>query len=180
MLNKQIETIVLYEPKGKEDMLLGGGIQYEGKVKSAVAMPRKELADLFPMEKDNGEEIYITYEVSSWEKRKEILRPSRYAPVRGPRYSNTTLLQYAKTLPELYIKDELEFKLILQLRRRLEELETQLNEKEELQLEIRGMKIFVNEASQIIMRGNEETKVFEKEVLSTNPREIYNWITNQV
>lgn len=99
--------MVLYERKRKEGMLLEGGIRYEGKVKSVVAMPRKGLANLFPLERDNGEEIYIVYEVSSWEKRSEILRPSRFAPVRGSRYSNIALLQYAKTLPELYIKDEL-------------------------------------------------------------------------
>lgn len=176
VLNKQIETIVLYEPKGKEDMLLGGGIRYEGKVKSAVAMPRKELADLFPMEKDNGEEIYITYEVSSWEKRKEILRPSRYAPVRGPRYSNTTLLRYAKTLPELYIRDELEFKLILHLRRCLEEIEVQMNEKERFQIEIKGTKVFIDENSQIIVESKKGVKKFDKEILMAKPREIYRYI----
>ena len=180
VLNKQIETLVLYEPKGKEEMLLGGGVRYEGKVKSAVAMPRKELADLFPMERDNGEEIYIVYEVSNWEKRKEILRPSHFAPVRGPRYSNTALLRYAKTLPELYIRDELEFKLILHLRRCLEEVEAQLNEVGAFQIEVKGVKIFINEISQIIIQSSKETKVFEKEILITKPRAIYKWITSQV
>lgn len=175
-MNKQIETIVLYEPKGKEDLLPGGGIRYEGKVKSAVALPRKALVDVFPMEQANGEEIYIVYEISIWKERKEVLLPSRRAPVRGPRYSNTTLLAYAKTLPELYIKDELEFNLILQLRRSLEDLTTGLGEEEQFEMSVGNIRVVVNEALQSVAIGPNEMKVFEREVLEKRPREIYEWI----
>lgn len=176
VLNKQLETIVLYEPKGKDGLLPGGGIRYEGKVKSAKAVPRKELQDILPMTKDNGDEIYILYEVSSWKERKEILRPSCYAPMRGPRYTNATLLTYAKTLPELYIKDEVEFNLILQLRRSVEDLVAGINEDDQLELSVDKVKVVVNEALQILVVGQEETKVFEREVLEHHPRKIYNGI----
>lgn len=72
-------------------MLLEGSIRYEGKVKLVVTMPREDLANLF-LERDNGKEIYIVYEVSSWEKLKEVLKASCFALVKGLRYSNTTLL----------------------------------------------------------------------------------------
>lgn len=176
VLNKQIETIVLYEPKGKEGLLPGGGIRYEGKVKSATALLRRELKDIFPMTKDNGEEIYILYEISLWKERKEILRPSRHAPMRGPRYTNGTLLKYAKTLPELYIRDEVEFNLILQLRRNVENLIAGLNEDEQLELRVGNVKLVVDEALNILAIGSEETKVFDREALEHHPREIYKWI----
>lgn len=179
VLNKQIETIVLYEPKGKEGLLPDGGIRYEGKVKSAKAVPRKELRNLFPMTKDNEEEIYIVYEVSKWKERKHILRSTRYSPVRKPRYSNTTLLTYAQTLPELYIKDELEFNLILQLRRTLDQLTTGIDEHEKLEMTIGNVKIKVNDALKIIVTTSDETRVFEKELFERRPRVLYDWIKSK-
>ena len=173
-LNKQIENIVLYEPKTVDGLLKDGGIRYEGKVKSAKAVQRKELDKYFSLTRGNGEEIYILYEVYSWKERKEILRPSRNAPVRGPRYTNEILLKYAKTLPELYIKEEVEFNLILELRRNTHNLAAGLSKDEKLELTLGDITVSVNEDLDIVIaRQDVETKIFDKEILEKQPRQIY-------
>ncbi len=176
-LNKQIETIVLYEPKTVNGVLKDGGIRYEGKVKSAKAIQRKQIDEYFPLTSNNGEEIYILYEIYSWKERKEILRPSKNAPVRGPRYTNEVLLKYAKTLPELYIKEEVEFNLILELRRNTYNLETGMSRDEKLELTLGNTTVSINEDLNIVItKQNGETKIFDKEILENHPRQIYNEI----
>lgn len=171
LLNKQIKQVALYEPKGI-GTLKTGGISYIGKVAKISQQPRKNLQDLFPTSKAHVDETYIIFQIESWHQREIPIVPCGYG-VSSPWYSNRTLLKYAKTLPELHIKDSAELELILNLRRRVNELETRLDAAEHFIIQIGKNSIYINEKQEIVITCDGKIKIFPKELLQHDPRAIY-------
>ena len=176
--NHTFKYVALYEHK-EMNTLQTGGIRYLGEVESVRLVQRKDLLDLFPTEHTNLEEEYLVYKVRGWKLHKETILPNGYG-VRTPWYTNHTLLKYAKTLPELHIKDEAEFKLLLQLRRMVNELETSLSTQNELMIKYGQISIYMNKQKQIVLSTSKGEKVFSAGDLSHAPRRVYKYIGEEL
>jgi predicted component of viral defense system (DUF524 family) len=170
-LNTCFRHVALYESRELKT-LQTGGIRYIGKIEEVKKVLRKDLIDLFPTSRNNLEEEYLIYKIVSWQEKKTPIIPHGYG-VRRPTYSNEVLLRYAKTLPELYIKDPLEFKLLLQLRRLGESVEIQGESDEKLILKFGGVKVYMNENREIVIQAAARKVIFTEQDLSRCPRTIY-------
>ncbi|MDO5516181.1 MAG: DUF2357 domain-containing protein [Clostridium sp.] len=169
-LNRNFKYVVLYEQQ-KIGTLPQGGIRYIGAVETVTIKKRNELEDLFPITQNNPEEEYLVYSVKKWSLLKQTILPNGYG-VRKVGYTNMTLLKYAKTLPELYIKEPIEFKLILQLRRLVKDLETHLLNEDKIVITHGQVNIVVDEYRNIIVQMGEEEELFTLKDLECRPKVI--------
>ena len=163
--------VALYEGQSLKTMPKGG-IRYIGKVKHIRQVQRKELLSIFPTQRDNLEELYLVYEIEEWIKREKPILPGGQG-VRRPNYTNHVLLKYAKTIPELYIKDKTEFEFILQLRRIFKELAMELTVEDQLILKQGERQVYVDKRGKIIIETPLEKKEFTMEEFKHSPRKIY-------
>jgi len=169
--HRPFKYVALYEHQGMKT-LPQGGIHYIGKVVNIRKVKRKELLEPFPTQHANLEEDYLVYEIEKWIKKEQPIVPSGQG-VRRPNYTNHTLLKYAKTISELYIKDPTEFKWIMQLRRVSKEASTQLNAKEQVVFTHGEHVIFMNEEGEIVVETPLEQRRFSFKEFIRNPRKIY-------
>jgi len=169
--NRPFKYVALYEHQGMRT-LSEGGIRYIGKVVNIQKVQRKALRHLFPTDEPNLEEEYLVYEISNWIMKEKPILPGGQG-VRRPNYTNHTLLKYAKTVPELHIKDITEFKLILQLRRISKEVLTDFDAKEQVIFSQGDNHVYLNEKREIVVETPVERKLFTIDEFIRSPRKIY-------
>lgn len=105
-----IKTIAIGQSKnlfGKE-----AGVRYYGKVKDIKIVKRKEIREI-PKQSD---ELYIRFEIEEWMQLDNPIKVKGFQVI-TVLYTTDYLLKNAKTVSELCIKDEEEFRLWMELKR---------------------------------------------------------------
>ncbi|SMB81415.1 hypothetical protein SAMN00017405_2136 [Desulfonispora thiosulfatigenes DSM 11270] len=113
MYKNNLEYIAIYQSKNlfKDS----AGIKYYGKIKNIIVLPRKEIKEL-PQQIKKADNLYVKFEVEKWEVlHNPILIKGN--SLRTIMYTTYYLLKNCEFSEELCIKDELEFRLWMELKR---------------------------------------------------------------
>ncbi|MGL4345699.1 MAG: hypothetical protein ACRCTE_10920, partial [Cellulosilyticaceae bacterium] len=166
-----IEYIAIYGSKSYGI----GGIRYWGKVNQLQVMPRHKLLKQFPNSRRGLDEEYVVYTLEALEVLGDPILADQ-GGLRDRRYTNKTLLHYAKGLSELGIKTTEEFELHMTLRRLMEDYRVgNIEDTTQYVAEIGDAKVYVIEGSQVVIEKELETRYISLADISQNlVREIKN------
>lgn len=170
-----ISTIAIAQSKRlfKDD----AGVRYYGKVKKIDIISRNKIREI----PKNSEEIYIRFEIEEWFELKEPIRVKGFQ-TRGIMYTTKFLLNNAKTVSELGIKTESQFRIWTEFTRIYKNIET-IDKKSHIQgFQINDSDVYVKDDiikiitsdAEVIERNLEEFKSSPKKLIS----EIENLIAN--
>lgn len=107
----KLEYVAVYRPKS----MFGDpecGVLHYGKISNAYVIPRNQIREI----PKAGSELYVKFEVESWQTLKEPVKPAGYG-VLDFILTTEYLLHTAKQLPELSLRNEAEIRLWKELRR---------------------------------------------------------------
>ena len=90
------------------------GIRWYGEVKNYRMVPRREIMEI-PKDSD---ELYCRFEISEWKMLPRVIRPK--GNLWAVHYTSSFLLDHAVYVSDLALRNEAEFRLLTELRRRTE------------------------------------------------------------
>lgn len=105
-----------------------GGIWYYGEIRHWEMQKRGAFSHLIKMTRNNPDDLYVLFRVNEWRKLDHPIRPKGFG-VRSRVYTNYYLLKHAQYLPELCIRSKEEYRLLLELKRLVGEIEVTATEK---------------------------------------------------
>lgn len=95
------------------------GIHYYGEVIRCFKTKRKNFITKIPLTHNNLEELYYIFEVKSWEKLQNPIAVKEFGPV-DHKFTNLFLLQTSTIFPELFLKNEEEYRLFSEIKYRIQ------------------------------------------------------------
>lgn len=114
--NLPIHWIALYESDG-----ISNGdkvIQYYGEVIRCYKTERKLITEI-PARPEKSEKVYYRFDVKSWIKLEVPIKRKEFGPP-DHRFTNLFLLQNSSIYPELFLKDEAEYRLYSEIKYRIQ------------------------------------------------------------
>ena len=114
--NLPIHWIALYESDG-----ISSGdtvIQYYGEVIRCYKTERKNITEI-PARPEKAEKLYYRFDVKSWIKLETPITRKEFGPPEH-RFTNLFLLQNSSIFPELFLKDEEEYRLYSEIKYRIQ------------------------------------------------------------
>ena len=113
--NLPIHWVALYQSAGvyKENP----GIHYYGEVIRCYRTKRKNIKEI-PCKPENAEKIYYRFDIKSWNKLETPIGVKEFGPPEH-RFTNLFLLQNSSVFPELFLKDEEEYRLYNEIKYRI-------------------------------------------------------------
>lgn len=127
------------------------GVLYYGEIKAVRVIKRAEIIEI-PTKRD-PEELYYKFEITEWKKLKTPVKSCNELKLRLRIYTNLFLLENSEYVSELCIKAKDEYRLLKELKRISDDINTQIDEKESPTFEFEGALISINENKVKVVKG---------------------------
>jgi hypothetical protein len=147
------------------------GIRYYGKVDSQELVKRNEITEI----PSDSEELYVKFCIKDWELLEKPIKPKGFG-IRSHMYTNKQLLMSAEYLPELCVKNKIEFRIYIELKRIFDTISFNTVSKNldginENWFECNGAKIMVDGGIIKVIK-NGAFRIFDSKDFSSKPRTL--------
>ena len=143
-----IHWIALYQSQNIFDT--NSGIYYFGEIIRCYKTKRKDIKEI-PCKPENAEKVYYRFDIKRWNKLETPIGVREFGPPEH-RFTNLFLLQNSTVFPELFLKDEEEYRLYNEIKYRISNPEYVENP---FGFRINDNTLFFDNKEIIIMEGSE-------------------------